>query len=177
MTASTWGARMPAASGAVLRADAQPGATSSVPLSLAGDVGINVRAALGARNGALREVRIAPGATFSFNATIGNPALVSFVTAGGIPGGGWCDLAARYVQAVRPLLPTEAVRFPNHNITAGYGLADVSYDDAVSIWNIDGTAGSVGGRQDLEITNTLERPLRLVAVERDGAVVVQAFVE
>ncbi len=177
---SAWGARMPAAGAAgaaVLRAEARTDASSSIPLTLAGDLGFNVRAALDASGGALREVVIAPGATFSFNATVGSPALVTIVSVGGVPGGGWCDLAARYVQAVRPVLPPEAVRFPNHNITAGFGLADVAYDDAVSIWNIDGRAGSDGGSQDLQIRNVLDRPLRLVASEEDGAVVIRAFVE
>jgi hypothetical protein len=149
--------------------------TSSVPLSIAGDVGFNVLSALGARDGALRSVTILPGQTWSFNATIGSPANVAVRAVGGVPGGGWCDLASRYVQAVRPLLPREAVQFVNHVTTAGIRLADVADDDAVSIWNIDGQAGSAGQSQDLQITNTLNTPLYLQVVDQpDQQIVVQA---
>ena len=151
--------------------------TTSVPLSVAGDVGFNVLSALGARGGALRSVTIRPGETWSFNATVGSPAAVEVRTIGGVPGGGWCDLASRYVQAVRPLLPREAVRFVNHVTTAGIRIADVADDDAVSIWNVDGQAGSVGQSQDLEITNTLSAPLHLQVVEQgDQQIVVRAAV-
>ena len=151
--------------------------TSSVPLSIAGDVGFNVLSALGARDGALRSVTIRPGETWSFNATIGSPAHVDVRTIDGVPGGGWCDLASRYVQAVRPLLPREAVQFVNHVTTAGIQIADVADDDAVSIWNIDGQAGSAGQSQDLQITNTLNAPLKLQVVEQpDQQIVVQAAV-
>ena len=151
--------------------------TSSVPLSIAGDVGFNVLSALRARGGALRSVTIRPGETWSFNATIGSPANVDVRTIGGVPGGGWCDLASRYVQAVRPLLPREAVQFVNHVTTAGIRIADVADDDAVSIWNVGGQAGSVGQSQDLQITNTLNAPLKLQVVEQpDRQIVVRAAV-
>jgi hypothetical protein len=128
-----------------------------------------------ARGGALRSVTIRPGETWSFNATIGSPANVEVRTIGGVPGGGWCDLASRYVQAVRPLLPREAVQFVNHVTTSGIRIADVADDDAVSIWNIDGQAGSAGQSQDLQITNTLDTPLRLLVVEQpDQQIVVRA---
>jgi hypothetical protein len=167
---------------------AQPGAeplvgsfaplSASVPLSLDGDVGYNVQAALNASGGALREVLIQPGATWSFNATVGDPAQVSVRSVGGIPGGGWCDLASRYVQAVRHLLPPEAIEFPNHVQLNGIALADVDNNDAVSIWNIDGQPGNHGNRQDLLITNTLPAPLHLQIVELPGTgqLVVQAQV-
>jgi hypothetical protein len=162
----------PAIAGIALVAQAE---TRSVPLSIAGDVGFNVLSALGASGGALRSVTIQPGETWSFNATIGSPAYVDVRTIGGVPGGGWCDLASRYVQAVRPLLPREAVQFVNHVTTAGIRIADVADDDAVSIWNIDGQAGSVGQSQDLEITNTLNTPLYLQVVNLpDQQIVVQA---
>ena len=183
---STWqGQPAPIASGEqpALAANAEAitgqarASTSSVPLSLAGDVGFNVLSALGARGGALRSVIIHPGETWSFNATVGSPANVEVRTISGVPGGGWCDLASRYVQAVRPLLPRDAVKFINHVTTAGIRLADVADDDAVSIWNIDGQAGSAGQSQDLEITNTLAAPLHLQVVEHDDQqIVVQASV-
>ena len=101
---STWLPRQSAAADSVLAAPqaiagvAQAG-TSSVPLSIAGDVGFNVLSALGARDGALRSVTIRPGETWSFNATIGSPANVDVRTIGGVPGGGWCDL--RYGRCCR----------------------------------------------------------------------------
>jgi hypothetical protein len=176
MQISAWLPRQPASADApqAITGMAQAG-TTSVPLSLAGDVGFNVLSALGARDGALRSVTIRPGETWSFNATIGSPAYVDVRTISGVPGGGWCDLASRYVQAVRPLLPREAVQFVNHVTTAGIRIADVADDDAVSIWNIDGRAGSAGPSQDLEITNTLNTPLHLQVVDQpDQQIVVQA---
>ncbi|MCS6841207.1 MAG: VanW family protein [Roseiflexus sp.] len=137
----------------------------SAPLSLAGDVGYNVRAALDASNGALRNVIIRPGETWSFNASVGPPARVHVRVVAGVPGGGWCDLASRYVQALRPVLPPEAFAFSNHVRTTGIGLLNVADEDAVAIWNIDGQPGSFGGRQDLQITNTTEATLQLVVVE------------
>lgn len=137
----------------------------SVPLSLAGDVGYNVRAALDASNGALRDVTIRPGETWSFNASIGLPARVHVRVVAGVLGGGWCDLASRYVQALRPVLPPEAFAFPNHVHTTGIGLLNVANADAVAIWNIDGQPGSFGGRQDLQITNTSGATLRLIVAE------------
>ncbi len=137
----------------------------SAPLSLDGDVGYNVRAALDANNGALRNVIIRPGETWSFNASIGPPGRVRVRVVAGVPGGGWCDLASRYVQALRPVLPPEAFAFSNHVHTTGIGLLNVADNDAVAIWNIDGQPGSFGGRLDVQITNTTNHVLRLVVVE------------
>lgn len=137
----------------------------SAPLSLQGDAGYNIRAALEANGGALRRVIIHPGETWSFNASVGAPARVPVRVVAGIPGGGWCDLASRYVQALRPALPPAAFAFPNHVQTAGIGLLNVAAEDAVAIWNIDGQAGSFGGRQDLQITNTRAATLQLLVVE------------
>jgi hypothetical protein len=173
--------RWPAESAASIAGEFAPApqgavAGEGVALSLAGDVGFNVAAALGARGGALRDVVIRPGETWSFNATVGDPAGMSLRTVAGIYGGGWCDLASRYVQAVRPILPEAAVRFPNHVATAGIRLSDVADSDAVAIWNIDGQPGSFGGRQDLEITNTTTHTIRLVAASDGGVVRVRAYV-
>ncbi|MGQ9548235.1 MAG: hypothetical protein ACUVSY_04300 [Roseiflexus sp.] len=137
----------------------------SAPLSLTGDAGYNVQTALNAGHGALRSVTIRPGETWSFNASIGHPSLVNVRVVAGVPGGGWCDLASRYVQALRPVLPHEAFAFPSHVHTAGTGLLNVADEDAVAIWNIDGQPGSFGGRQDLQITNTTNSILRLEVVE------------
>jgi hypothetical protein len=159
-------------------ANTAPGmAASSVPLGMGGDVGFNVRAALDASGGALRRVLIRPGETWSFNAAVGDPAQVEVRTIGGIPGGGWCDLASRYVQAVRSLLPESAVRFRNHMASTGIGLLDVADADTVAIWNIDGQPGTDGSRGDLQITNMLPSPLRLEVLDLPGEqIVVRALV-
>jgi hypothetical protein len=150
---------------------------SSVPLGMAGDVGFNIRAALDASGGALRQVTIQPGETWSFNAAVGSPANVEVRSVGGIPGGGWCDLASRYVQAARTLLPDSAIRFRNHVASTGIGLTDVADEDTVAIWNIDGQPGTDGTRGDLQITNTLDAPLRFQVLEYgDGQLVVRASV-
>jgi len=147
----------------------------SVPLGVTGDVGFNIEAALDASGGALRNVTIRPGETWSFNAAVGSPANVEIRTVGGVPGGGWCDLASRYVQAARSLLPDSAIRFRNHVASTGIGLTDLADEDAVAIWNVDGQAGTDSSRGDLEITNTLDAPLHFQALEYgDGQLVVRA---
>lgn len=151
----------------------------SVPLVLTGDLGVNVRLALDANGGALQSVVIPPGATWSFNAAIGDPRAIPVRTVAGVPGGGWCDLASRYVQAVRPLLPPDAVQFVNHVQSTGVGLHNVAPTDAVAIWNIDGQPGSFGGRLDLMMTNPLPAPLTLTVVPgpHPDAIVVEARVD
>ena len=150
------------------------GQSSPIPI-VGSDYAFNVRAALDANGGQLWNVQIAPGATWSFNAAVGDPDAIRYTTVGGVPGGGWCNLAARYVEAVRPILPPEAVRFINHVDSNGIAL-DVAYENSVSIWNVGGEPGFDGGRQDLMLTNTTGRVLLLHAVETgDGTtVVVQA---
>lgn len=162
----------------VIQAEARPGvlAGESVPLAVQGDVGFNIQSALNANQGALWQVRIAPGETWSFNASVGNPEGVPIRTVGGVPGGGWCDLAARYVQAVRPVLRPEDVQFINHVTTAGIWLPDVAFEDQVSIWNLDGQPGNHGGRQDLLITNSRAETLYLyVSESAPGSMVVRAM--
>ncbi|HEX5692547.1 MAG TPA: hypothetical protein VFX76_21175 [Roseiflexaceae bacterium] len=170
---------------AAVQGDAQPDTSnrtfravaSSVPLGVVGDVGFNIRAALDASGGALRHVTVQPGATWSFNAAVGSPANVEVRSVGGIPGGGWCDLASRYVQAARSLLPDSAIRFRNHVASTGIGLTDVADEDTVAIWNIDGQPGTDGTRGDLEITNTLDKPLFFQVIEYgDGELIVRAAV-
>jgi len=162
--------------GAVLSPHARSGTESGVsaPLAMHGDVGVNIAQALNARNGALRFVTIPPGSTWSFNAAIGAPAGMELRSINGVLGGGWCDLASRYVQAARPLLPPDAFRYRRHRPA----LPDVSADDSVTIWNIDGRPGTFGGRFDLEITNSGDAPL-IFAVEqapdRADAIIVRAW--
>jgi hypothetical protein len=162
----------PAAGGVAIGAVAR-----SVPLGVTGDVGFNIEAALDASGGALRNVTIRPGETWSFNAAVGSPANVEVRTVAAVPGGGWCDLASRYVQAARSLLPDSAIRFRNHVASTGIGLTDVANEDTVAIWNVDGRPGTDGARGDLEITNILASPLRFQVVEfAAGQLVVRAAV-
>lgn len=135
---------------------AKPAVTSN-PISLAGDCGYNVQVAIEANGGALRNVRIAPGETFSFNATMGNPAAIPFVTCAGVPGGNWCNLAARYAQVARAL--GLALAFEDH----GVGDLGGGPENSVAIWNVGGQAGSAGESQDLEITNTTSQPVTFQA--------------
>jgi len=63
------------------------------------------------------------------------------------------------------------------NLLFGIGLTDVADEDTVAIWNIDGQPGSDGTRGDLQITNTLDAPLRFQVLEYgDGQLVVRASV-
>lgn len=151
-------------------------AGSSAPLSLAGAMGRNIRVALSANGGALQTVIIPPGSTWSFNAAVGDPRGFQLYVVGGVLGGGWCDLASRYVQAVRPILPPESVKFVNHVQSAGVGLANVDPGDAVAIWNIDGRPGTFGGRLDLLISNPLPDPivLRVVPGDQPDTIVIEA---
>ncbi len=149
------------------RAEAR-GREVAVSTPLYGVCDHNVRAALGARGGALQLVTVAPGETFSFNATMGDPAAVAYDSCGGVPGGGWCNLASRYAEAARAV--GLAPRFPHHGIDLGNG-----WENAVSIWNIGGRAGTGGGAQDLEITNTRPEAVTFRAIETaDGIAVAVA---
>ena len=147
------------------------GAAESNPIAVGGDAcGWNVQVALDARGGALRSVTLAPGETFSFNATMGDPGAIPYQTCAGVPGGNWCNLAARYAQAARAigLVP----RFHDH----GVGDLGGGPENSVAIWNIGGQAGSVGGAQDLEITNTTGRIVTFRARDLGGAVAIVASV-
>lgn len=139
------------------------------PLSLSGDAGVNIRAALHANNGRLQKVVIFPGETWSFNAAVGDPRRIDDLReVNGILGGGWCNLAGRYVQAARMILPDHAVHMRPHP----NGLPNVDPQDAPSIWNPDGVMGFADGRSDVLITNVLDRTIIITAVERRSSVVV-----
>jgi len=143
------------------------GETRSVPISVGdSDFGFNIRNALDASGGALRSVTIAPGETWSFNGSLGPVEYIPMRTVGGVPGGGWCDLASRYVQAARPIVGDGGLRFDNHIAQTGVGLTDVDPQDAVDIWT-DGTPGFQDGKHDLWITNTTDRPIYFQA-QQDG---------
>jgi vancomycin resistance protein YoaR len=138
-------------------------ASYSLAYVLQGDVGVNVRAALNANNGAIREFIINPGETWSFGRSIAPisamgylPKVYSPPTGQWVEGGGFCDVSSMYL-----------------NVALDLGLdADYPQHLGVSkpfpgIWlNEDGSG------QDLKITNTKDRPVVFRAVEEGGELVV-----
>jgi hypothetical protein len=141
---------------------------ASNPIAIGGDdCGTNVQVALEASGGALQDVQIRPGETFSFNATMGDPGRIPYRTCAGVPGGNWCNLAARYAQVSRALglMP----QFQDH----GVGDLGGGPENSVAIWNEGGRAGG----QDLQITNTLTRPVRFQAIIEGGSVMIMGGVE
>jgi len=161
----------PIAAAPIVPAAIPAGAAESNPITVGGDAcGWNVQVALDARGGALRNVSVAPGETFSFNATMGDPAAIPYQTCAGVPGGNWCNLAARYAQAARAIGLTP--RFHDD----GVGDLGGGPENSVAIWNIGGQAGSVGDAQDLEITNTTGRIVTFRARDLGGAVAIVASV-
>jgi hypothetical protein len=87
-----------------------------------------------------------------------------------IQGGGLCDLASRYVMAVRPWLPASAFHFVNHIRSSGIGLQGVPARDSVSIWAVGGQAGE----QDLKITNVTDGWLEFIVEQADEKITVRA---
>ena len=162
----------PIAAAPIVPAAIPAGAAESNPITVGADAcGWNVQVALDARAGALRNIQVAPGQTFSFNATMGDPADIPYQTCAGVPGGNWCNLAARYAQAARAigLVP----RFQDH----GVGDLGGGPENSVAIWNVGGLPGTADGRQDLEITNTTGRIVTFRARDLGGAVAIVASVE
>jgi hypothetical protein len=141
---------------------------SSPPLDIRGEMGYNIEIALNANNGALRSVIIRPGETWSFNQTIGHPKnLPRMYYIAGVYGGGWCDLAGRYVQVGRQLGLTPT--FEQHG---GVALSGLSVADSPYIWNIDGTAGNFNGAQDLLLRNNTLNTVTLKAIKVGDSVVI-----
>jgi hypothetical protein len=155
-TATPTSTPIPATSTATLTpTPAPPRITAILRLPPDGPFRKNVVAALTANHDALQHVVVPPGAIWSFNRAIGNPDLLDLVSISGVYGGGWCDLASRYVLVLRPFLPPDALMFTRHIDATGYGLADIANDDAVAIWNTNGG----GGEHDLLVHNTSDRML------------------
>jgi len=154
------------------------GQVVSVPISTDGsDFGFNIQSALHANGGALMNVTIRPGETWSFNGSLGPVSNIPMRSIGEIPGAGWCDLASRYVQAARPIVGDAGLRFDNHIAQTGQGLYDVAPQDAVDIWT-DGTPGFQNGNHDLWITNTTSQTLHFqVQQAGDEQVAVAAWLE
>lgn len=111
--------------------------------------GHNVWVALDAQSGQPRSSFVAAGETFSFNAAVGNPTEVNYVTAYGVPGGCWCDLAARYMQAAERA-GAQLVE-GTHYIHHGIQLNGVSWRHSIAIWNKGLGPGQHSGQQDLLI--------------------------
>ncbi len=130
--------------------------TSSVFYLGSDGCGINARVAVAANSGALKNVVIVPGETWSFNATMGDPQYINYVTCYGVPGGYWCDVAARYLQVGRALGLTPT--FQHHGIQ----LVDVDWEDSVAIWNEGGVAGA---GQDLLLTNNTQHTVHMWFIE------------
>jgi hypothetical protein len=108
----------------------------------------------------LQTVTIPPGATWSFNEQVGNPAQYQLITAYGVYGGGWCDLASRYAELARKMnLPHT---FQQHSTP----LLHVAREDNVSIWNETGKAGQP---QDLTITNTRTVPISFIFEKKNDS--------
>lgn len=143
---------------------------SSSPISLVGDCGWNVKVALDANGGALRNVVLPPMGYFSFNQSVGDPSLVPYRLCVGVPAGNWCNLAARYSQVARKLGLNPV--FQDHGMDLGAGR-----ENAVLIWNISGIPGQGEGRQDLEVTNTTGRAIHFQARDDGKSAVIVGWSE
>ncbi len=142
---------------------------ASNPIALTNDdCGWNVSAALNANGAALQHVRLAPGETFSFNATMGDPVVIEYRNCMGVPGGNWCNLAARYAQVARAIGLTP--QFQDH----GVGDLGAGAENSVAIWNEDGVAGN---GQDLLIQNTTNRLATFRATQQGDSIVIVGSVD
>lgn len=130
---------------------------------LAGDIGVNVVAALNANGGALQAFTIPPGASWSFGRSIAPISALGHLPvvcgpAGCNPGGGWCDLAAMYVRVCRQLVGCEP-QYPAHS-----GVNDPNMPGIM--------LAEDGSGADLIITNTGSAPLTFGAWQEGGDLVV-----
>ena len=144
--------------------------------------GFNVSQALQARNNALQDVIIKDGERWSFNATIGK-ADMELRTIYGIPGGGWCDLACRYVQVLKGLglhithgtdMSSDDIVFLQHG---GMALYNCSVDESPYIWSA-GNVGFENGMQDLIVNNRTGKTIHLTVVNNnDGTATITGTLE
>jgi hypothetical protein len=141
-----------------------------LPLPPDGPFRQNVLAALTANGGALQQVVVPPGGTWSFNRAVGDPDRLELATINGVTGGGWCELASYYVLALRPFLPRDSLVFTRHVDATGYGLQGIEDDVAVAIWNTNGG----DDERDLVIHNTSGRMMVINATLVDAGVQVSA---
>lgn len=142
--------------------------SAPITTNIADTFGYNVRSALDMNNKALRRIVIQSGDTWSFNEAMGDPnKFPALKTIGGQYGGGWCDLACRYIQAARGLgLHTKYLQH------GGIALNGCSIEDSPYIWTTDGKRGLESGRQDLLITNNTIYTVILEVIEKDNTVVI-----
>lgn len=128
---------------------------------LQGDVGVNVRAALKANGGALQAFTIRPGETWSFGHSIAPiSAMGPLAYAGGVYGGGLCDLSAEYLKVAQQL-GLEA-RYVQHAGVSG---------PFPSIWLNEQGDGESG--QDLTVYNPTPAPVTFRARVEDGALIIE----
>lgn len=163
--------------GATTPAPHVPGAAPvtfrSNPIGVANDpagdpCGTNVATAL--EDGTLRNVRIAPGETWSYNMSWGGHDRLYYNCAG-VYGGNLCNLAARYAQTARALGLTPI--FQDH----GVGDLGGGPENSVAIWNLNDGPGNHGVALDLLLTNPTSRLVWLRAVDGDGSVVIEGGME
>lgn len=158
------------------------------------DFGFNVKAALDSNNGALRNIVIKDGEQWSFNGAMlrpndkdGNELKLRWVS--GTYGGGWCDLACRYVQVFKGLglqikhvplgygedLPKDGqLIFIQHG---GIALNNCSYDESPYIWS-DYSAGFHEGMQDMIINNNTGKTIKIGVIDNpDGTATIAGKLE
>lgn len=144
--------------------------------------GINVRGALDARNGALRNITIKDGEQWSFNETIGNPDALNLAVIVHL-GDGWCDLACRYVQVFKGLgipithgtdMSANGAVFLQHG---GISLNQCSFDESPYIWS-SGYKGFENSMQDLVLNNGTGKTIRITVVDNeDGTATIAGRLE
>ena len=111
-----------------------------------------------------RHISIAPGQSWSFGQTIGNPLDYPYQVCAGVPGGNWCNFAAMFARVGKDM--GLDVNFQDHGVgDLGQG-ADVS----VAIWNSDGVWS-----QDLILTNTSNRAVSLELLGDDSIIVTGSY--
>lgn len=146
------------------------------------DFGFNVKAGLDGNNGALRNITIKDGEQWSFNETLGNPNM-PLKNVSGVYGGGWCDLACRYVQVFKGLgLPINHGTDINANGAVflqhgGISLNQCSFDESPFIWSA-GYKGFDNGMQDLVVNNGTGKTIKIAVVDNaDGTATIVGKLE
>ncbi len=139
--------------------------------------GWNVRAALDANNGALRNITIKDGDQWSFNETMGSVP-VSELKVIVNPGDGWCDLACRYVQVFKALglRATHGTKMDSNDLVylqhGGIALNSCTMADSPYIWS-NGTKGFDNGLQDLIVNNRTGKTIVVTVISNnDGTATV-----
>jgi hypothetical protein len=152
----------------IITSDAQ---SVSAPISQDSttDFGLNVKSALNARNGALRNITIKDGEQWSFNETVGNPDTLDLAIIVN-KGDGWCDLACRYIQVFKGLglhishgsdVNSDDIVFLQHG---GISLYSCTYDESPYIWSA-GNKGFDNGMQDLVVNNRTGKTIKISVVD------------